>query len=84
MDIRANAFGENLDHLGDKADQAAKKGQDWFNNETQNLENLVSQGDEDAKNKLLQLAQKYNVPVNKNMALQEIKNKVKAKLRDMR
>ena len=85
MDINAGSIGAAIEGAKDGLESKAKKGEEWFRNETVNLENLVSQGTEDAKRKMLDLARKYKVDnVTENMSLEEIRNKVKARLRNMR
>ena len=84
MDINANPFGINFDHAMDEVNQNVKKGQQWFKDETLRLEDLANQGTEDAKQRLLQMAQRYKADVNESMGINEIKNKIKAKLREIR
>lgn len=84
MAMNAGVIDINPDHSIEKMGEVAKKGDGWFKDETLKLESLVSSGDEDAKKKLLQLAQRYKVPVTEQMNIHEIKNRLKAKLRELR
>ncbi len=71
------------ENLETKAEGMAKASDERFKDILRQTEGLARENTEEAREKLADLARQFNIEVKDNMSAGEIKNKVKAKIRNI-